>query len=79
MSKCRHNPLGEQPNTSERHLLRHAAEVKRTGENRDATFFVPALDRVAAALGIADDDKATRHVGTDVPIGKLSIGIGGRM
>ena len=79
MFKCRHNPLGEQPNTLERHLLRHATEVKRTRENRDAAFFMPAPDRVAAALGIANDDDPARHVGTDVPIGKLSIGISGRM
>ena len=72
----RHHPFGEQANIFERHLLRHTAEVKSAGESRDAAFFVPAPNRVGAALRIADDDKAARHVRTDVALGERALGIG---
>src|SRR5437773_7519915 len=51
--------------------------MKRAGTSRDAAFFMPALDRIAAALRITDDNEAARHVGTDVAIAELAPGIRG--
>src|SRR5687767_14814112 len=75
MLQRRHYPLGEAPHILERHLLRHAAEVERARKRRDAGFLMPAPDRIAAALGIADDNEAASHVGTDITAGKLALRI----
>ncbi len=76
MLQRRHDAFGKQANIFESHLLRHAAKMKSAGECRDAAFFVPAPNRVAAALRIAGDDKAPRHVRTDIVFGQTALGIG---
>ena len=49
--------------------------MKSPGEYCNASLFLPAPNRVAAALGIADNDKAARHVRTDIALGEFALGI----
>ena len=51
--ELRHNFFGEQADVFQRHLLRHAAEVKRSRDRRQIVRFGPFADRVSDALGIA--------------------------
>ena len=46
--ELRHHSFGEQPDALQRHLMRHAAELKSPGDHGELDCFAPFLNRIDA-------------------------------
>jgi hypothetical protein len=71
--KFRHHALCEQPDIFHCHFLRHATEIKRSGDRGQTDSLAPFLDRVNAPLGVAGNHKPLAQLGFGIALDYQSL------